>query len=98
MIKMSNKALRTALLKGVNEYATYAHESSWARGAFDAYAQAFSEASYAFIREATFFAARTCVETWCECVFDIYDLNKRPSDYLRGFHYAAVEIGNMFED
>lgn len=37
---MSNKALRTALLKGVNEYATYA--------------QAFSEASYAFIREATF--------------------------------------------
>lgn len=38
MIKMSNKALRTALLRGVNEYATYSHESSWARGAFDAYA------------------------------------------------------------
>lgn len=58
MIKMSNKALRTALLKGVNKYATYAHESSWARGAFDAYAQAFSEASYAFIREATFFCCK----------------------------------------
>lgn len=98
MIKMSNKALRNALLKGVNEYATYAHESNWARGAFDAYAEAFSEASYAFIREATIFAARTCVETWCESVFDMYDSNTRPSDYLRGFHYAAVEIGNMFED
>lgn len=98
MIKMSNKALRTALLKGLNEYAAYAHESSWARGAFDAYAEAFSEASYAFISEATFFAARTCVETWCESVFDMYDSNTRPSDYLRGFHYAAVEIGNMFED
>jgi hypothetical protein len=35
---------------------------------------------------------------WCESVFDMFDSNTRPSDYLRGFHYAAVEIGNMFED
>lgn len=78
------------LRRNVFKYACMAPESEYHRGAFEAYAELYSEACFAYDSSASLSDLRAGLETWAKAAISSYDATANPTEYMRGIRDVAA--------